>query len=109
MKKAQEYSDGIANEVLKVEQALADQQDFDWFEMMLDVEYTVNLNGEVRKVSLLRTTGGPLCTIEFVGDGTAYVETRWGHDTGWRSVWAPYLEASAFEFVDIAMSGGVVV
>jgi hypothetical protein len=104
MNKALEYSRDISYEVEEIEQALAAGLVTDWDENILDIEYTVNLHGHVRGVSLLRTLGGPSCTIKFAGNGAALIKTHWGGDEGSWSVYAPNFEAAAFELVDIAIA-----
>jgi hypothetical protein len=99
MNKALEYSRDISYEVEEIEQALAAGDDSDWQDNILDIEYTANLDGNARAVSLLRTLGGPACTIQFIGNGTAYIKTEWGKDEGSWYVYAPNFEAAAFELV----------
>jgi len=107
MNKALEYSRDISYEVEEIEQALAAGDDSDWHENILDVEYTANLDGNARSVSLLRTLGGPACTIQFMGNGTAYIKTEWGSDVGSWYVYAPNFEAAAFELVAMSRQAGV--
>jgi hypothetical protein len=101
MNKALEYSRDISYEVEEIEKALAAGLLTDWQENIIDIEYIANLHGNARAVSLLRTLGGPACTIQFMGNGTAYIKTEWGKDEGSWYVYAPNFEAAAFELVDI--------
>jgi len=104
MNNAHEYSKSISQEVEEIEECLAAGIDIEWDSNILDIEFTVNLRGDVRGVSLLRTVGGPLCLIQFHGNGVALIKTEWGNETGFWSVQAPNLEAAAFELIDVAMS-----
>ena len=82
MSDALEYCGGIARGLKELEDALVSGADVEVFDELyaLDWQYTLGLDGELRSVTMVRTLGGPHCTVEFRLDGYAVVVTQWGKD-----------------------------
>ena len=91
---AQDYADTIA-------QGFRGAQDFDPAEYVseaLDFERTYNSAGDLVRVSVLVTLGGPNCWADFEGSGVN-VRAYWGGDRGEVYVSCPDFVEGVLEYV----------
>jgi len=109
MNMAHDYTATILNEVRAVEQSLHNGEFMvEWLDQLnvFDFEYTLSSDGKLRSVRLIRTVGGPRCTIDFYGYGQAEVTTVWGSERDVQTTPAPVLEDLVFDFIeDVQLCG----
>lgn len=101
MSDALKYSGSIAEDLKELDYALANGGDVDVFDELfaLDWEYTVSIDGQLRSVTMTRTTGGPHCEVKFRLDGAAVVATQWGTQNDAVVTYVPILADYVLEFI----------
>lgn len=110
MTDAEQYAETIAEELVELESGRIDGEQYDGApeavaeyvgSLVLDVEVTRSgFTGDVVRVELARTVGGPSCWLVINGDDEVRVRTWWGSDRADRGVLAPTLVGYVWELAE---------
>lgn len=110
MTDAERYAVTIAEELAELEAGRIDDVQYDGApeavadyvgELVLDVEVTRSgFTGDVVRVELARTVGGPGCWLTIDGSDEVQVRAWWGSDKGQRTVHAPTLAGYVWELAE---------
>lgn len=110
MTDAEKYAETIAAELTELEAGRIDGEEYDGApeavaeyvgSLLLDVEITRSgFTGDVVRVELARTIGGPSCWLTVDGTDGVTVRAAWGSDRGERSVLAPTFAAYVWELAE---------